>query len=461
MCGIVGILSKKRNRFNFSDLDVFRDMLITDSIRGEDSTGVFTVRDSGNADWLKLATHPYNLVRSKEYEEWKNTAHGKGRVIVGHNRKATFGGINNKNAHPFIFGNTVLIHNGGLDNFRSLLSHREREKWGVEVDSHAAAILLARNDPEKILKEMKGAFTFVWYDVEKKQLYFVRNEERPLYFANTDTKIYFASEAGMLTWILGRRGIANKVINLKPGVLITMFLDGDDLSWEHKIIPFEIPKVYVPASSQTSTPPSRLTALAKFAQRNIQCTDRTKLREEDRYNIHYGGNTFVEPDEVVYQQLVFSADDFKQVEPQNDPRNASTNWVLWGQALDSDRINVICNVQGTEKDIEALGYASHLIGFVKRVKEQKVGHDQHIEQEVIVTDVIPVDMTSTKNGQAITSEHLKYLQKNGLCECGGNCSDFLVDDYNITSTGPKVKIMCTWCEQSGGALAQDTANPTI
>ena len=64
MCGIVGVISKEPRQLQYSDLSLFNEMLICGSIRGDDSTGVFSVNEHGNVNFLKLATPPYNLIKS-------------------------------------------------------------------------------------------------------------------------------------------------------------------------------------------------------------------------------------------------------------------------------------------------------------------------------------------------------------------------------------------------------------
>lgn len=462
MCGIVGMLAKRRKAFTYPDFDIFKDMLVCDAVRGEDSTGVFSVNDVGNAHWVKLAAKPHNLLETSEYKELQITAYNQGRAVIGHNRKATQGGVINKNAHPFVFGNTVLVHNGGIDNYRSLLPIREREKYQVEVDSHAMAILFARNNPEDIIKEIKGAFVFVWYDVLTKKLHFVRNDERPLFFANSDHKAFFASEGSMMSWLLGRRNIKTTVTSLKPSILLTFGLDKDELYWEHKEIKLREEKFYsLPSSSLPHQEPqsSQLsTGVRRLFRRNASLEE---IPEAERFNIHYGRDILVDSDEVPHQQIVFTIDDYKPIDPkETNPRK----WILWGNALDSDIMHVIYHMNGSEKDVEAIAYSNHLIGFIRDSKIKRNKNNTIWIQEIFVSDVRSVDMTTSVNGTPITEDHMKYILNNGVCRCNAVCSEICQQgDLHITTEGPKIDIQCEWCHNHEKEVEANEAvkNPAV
>lgn len=437
MCGIAGVITKKIKALNNIDIDLFKEMMIADAIRGEDSTGVFGVNTTGNAEFVKLSTHPFNLLNSKEYKEWSQTMWSDGRALVLHNRKATSGAINNFNTHPFSFGNVILVHNGYIDNFRGLLPIREREKHSVEVDSHAACILLARNKPEHIIPEMKGAFTFVWYDVLQKTLSFVRNEERPLFFANTDKKVYFASEPGMLQWLLDRRGIKHKIIPLAPGVLLNMALDEKELHWNFKKLPIAKRIILPPEVKSTPTKSFMERVVGKLLSHKP-----VEIPEVEKFNIHYGEDKIVLMDEVPFQQIVFTVDDYKAID------NTTDQWLVWGHALDSEKIEVIFNMKGTDSDVENIGYSDHLIGLISRVKNTDLNNGKGLHQEIVVTDVKPVELIATSSGKYLTEEHFNHICNKGMCECIANCQDFKPEELLIDTNGPKLSIVCQWCHQA-------------
>ena len=94
MCGLVGVMGL----LTFREEQVFADLLMVDSIRGLDSTGVAVVNHDKQLNVLKGTVLPQVLLDSEEYKELVKK---KLRAMLGHNRSATMGNISAKNAHPF------------------------------------------------------------------------------------------------------------------------------------------------------------------------------------------------------------------------------------------------------------------------------------------------------------------------------------------------------------------------
>jgi len=215
MCGIVGFVSKEKKPFFAKHLDLFEELLICDSIRGNDSTGAFTVLANNQVKALKVATNPHYLMETKHWEKFREVAVRSGHVLVGHNRSATYGAISRENAHPFAEKNIILIHNGTVSNHKKMAD--------VEVDSHAICHEIAEKGYEEALPGLVGAFALVWYDITSRKLYFSRNDDRPLLFVENKEFFAFASEGYMLAWILRRNGITfDKIEPLPPGIVLSL-----------------------------------------------------------------------------------------------------------------------------------------------------------------------------------------------------------------------------------------------
>lgn len=221
MCGIVSVISKRQAGFFGADLEMFENLLVLDTLRGLDSTGVFCVDSARQVGFLKVASHPFNLFSVQEYAKWRGRAVNSGRILVGHNRKATQGSINSRNAHPFHSGNIIMVHNG------TLREDHKKVYAPVDVDSHALTIAFDERGAENVIPEIEGAFALMWWDIEKNRLFAIRNDERPLSIVETDDNYYILSESWMALQLLAK---ANKKVtavhDILPGQLYEFQLGG-------------------------------------------------------------------------------------------------------------------------------------------------------------------------------------------------------------------------------------------
>lgn len=198
MCGIVGIVTKHSQGFFKPDLDLFEQMLLCDSIRGLDSTGVIAVLKNRQARLLKHNTHPLNMMASQEWQDVQKLAINEGRILIGHNRKATSGDITNQNAHPFVNGPIVLVHNGSISNWREIYPD-------AKVDSQALSYGFSTEGVVSTLRRVNGAYAIAWYNLEERKMYLIRNSERPMALLETSSQLIFGSELAMLYWLVGRQ----------------------------------------------------------------------------------------------------------------------------------------------------------------------------------------------------------------------------------------------------------------
>lgn len=221
MCGIVGMISRRSAGFNYSDMEMYEGMLLIDSLRGKDSTGVFTRFRNGDVRVIKHGSHPYNLFRTDEWKDFKNQVIQRGKFVIGHNRAATRGLVTTDNAHPFVEENIILVHNGTLREQENLTSEK------TDVDSHAIAHALANDSYAEVLPQINGAFALVWYDTETDRLYATRNEERPLNLVVSNDILFLASEA----WMAGIPASRNNIqvtanVEIQPGEIYVFTPDG-------------------------------------------------------------------------------------------------------------------------------------------------------------------------------------------------------------------------------------------
>jgi Glutamine amidotransferase domain len=205
-------------------MGVFTDLLFLDTIRGFDSTGVFGVDNNSNVVVHKDAVHGVDFLITKEYREFKAEMIMKGKFVVGHNRAATRGTINDVNAHPFVVDDKiVLVQNGTYKGDHKHLKN-------TDVDTEAVAHVISENDNvTEALQKINAAYALVWYNAEKKELNLIRNSERPLYLVEFyNTGFAFASEAIMLEYAFTRADMKIKKPPemLPEHTLVTLTMDG-------------------------------------------------------------------------------------------------------------------------------------------------------------------------------------------------------------------------------------------
>lgn len=226
MCGLVMAVTKTKNGFNGVDLDMFQEMLFADTLRGKDSTGIFAVNTIGNVGIAKDATTAEGFLQTDEFKKLRSDLFREGWAVVGHNRKATRGLINDVNSHPFwVEDKLVLVHNGSYYGDHKKLAD-------TEVDSHAIAIHLANNigNYEEALQKVNAAYALIFYDIEGKKLNVIRNKDRPLFKVETNSAYFLSSEPGLLSWILHRNNEKpiDKITALEEHTLYTWELTGEN-----------------------------------------------------------------------------------------------------------------------------------------------------------------------------------------------------------------------------------------
>lgn len=197
MCGIVGIAGK----ITIVEERILKTLLILDTLRGTDSTGVAVIPRIGDVKIAKELGNAYNLFDTKSYDKALMGLH---RAIIGHNRYATQGAVSKRNAHPFDFEGLVGVHNGTLKNKFSLIDSRD-----FTVDSENLFHHINKKGLRDAMNIAQGAWALVWWDKFEESINFLRNEERPLFLARSkdEETVFWASELWMLQVACSREGI--------------------------------------------------------------------------------------------------------------------------------------------------------------------------------------------------------------------------------------------------------------
>ena len=199
MCGLVAVIQKHNRAFLQKDIEIFTQILFADEVRGSDGTGIFYNSKKGAAHTrtLKHAVPASTFIRSPLYEESCKILYNESNFVVGHNRSATKGKINNECTHPFREDHITLVHNGTIFNQKAFSDK-------VDVDSHAICYGIAKEGYKEVLKKIDGAFALIWFDAKERSLFVCRNIERPLFLIETSSMFVLVSEENMGKWIIER-----------------------------------------------------------------------------------------------------------------------------------------------------------------------------------------------------------------------------------------------------------------
>lgn len=203
MCGLVGVAGK----IFMKEEKVLKNLLVFDTVRGEDSTGIAAIPVQGNAIIAKEVGDPFNLFQMVKFEQAFKKIN---RAIIGHNRWATVGGISKQTAHPFELDTIIGTHNGTLKNKYRLADHQD-----FKVDSENLFWHIQEHGLADALKIIDGAWALVWWDKVEETLNFLRNKERPLFVVETEdgATIFWASEKWMLSVACSRHDLKIKEIH--------------------------------------------------------------------------------------------------------------------------------------------------------------------------------------------------------------------------------------------------------
>lgn len=221
-------------------------MLYADALRGFDATGVMGINKVGNVDIKKQAVSANYFTKTSKYKDFEKNILSKYQMVIGHNRYATKGSKESKDSHPFWDkdGKICLVHNGTITNQKDFCKE-------ADVDSAAIANALAERDPKDVIENIDGAFALIWYDVEEKTMYFIRNDLRPLHIGENNDIFAVASEMEMMQWIGARNNIKYHTIHVcQPHKLYSIDLETRKFKEVEEIKKKYVP--YIPPSTNTT-----------------------------------------------------------------------------------------------------------------------------------------------------------------------------------------------------------------
>ena len=216
MCGLVGYIG------NNAVAETLLNGLKNLEYRGYDSAGI-ALNDNNAIDVFKAKGKLNNLstVLAENSSKLKNTHLG-----IGHIRWATHGKASIENAHPHLSndGKLVLVHNGIIENYKSLRHELESEGFHFhsETDTETAVHLIDREYKkchsleEAVMagvKRLEGAFAFcIMHQDEPDKIIAVRKNAALIIGLGKDEN-YIASD---IPAIIGK---VRNIIHLNDGEL--------------------------------------------------------------------------------------------------------------------------------------------------------------------------------------------------------------------------------------------------
>lgn len=210
MCGLVGVFGT----INEKAKKAFAVLHHLDVLRGRDGAGIYYRNFKGDGELIKCSSTPEELIffNHKLFDYKQVLLANNLSLILGHNRWATLGSVNDENAHPFEFDRVVGAHNGTVQKFHLKGFPKYREE---AVDSEI--LFSGINEMEKgkfktfqeIINSIYGSMALTWFDKETKTLSIFRNKDRELWYTHTKDEeiLFWASEPWMLGVACGRFGL--------------------------------------------------------------------------------------------------------------------------------------------------------------------------------------------------------------------------------------------------------------
>jgi len=193
MCGIVGILGREPVAMRL--VEALRRL----EYRGYDSAGI-AVLENGRLERVRASGKLGQLMACLADRELKST------IGIGHTRWATHGVPTENNAHPHFAGRVAIVHNGIIENFKTLRASLEAD--GIlpetDTDTEIVAHLINRrlergfsplDAVQKTLEELEGAFAFVIMFEGEDDLLIGARRGSPLAIGHGEGEMFLGSDA--------------------------------------------------------------------------------------------------------------------------------------------------------------------------------------------------------------------------------------------------------------------------
>lgn len=193
MCGIVGIAGCK------PVADRLVSALAQLEYRGYDSAGIATL-DHGEIQRRRAPGKLVNLANKLTLDPLAGT------IGIGHTRWATHGAPTELNAHPHATPRVAVVHNGIIENYRSLLVELAADGYLplTQTDSEVVAMMATRwmdlglspvAAVQATVSKLQGAFALVFLFHGEEQMLVAARRGSPLAVGYGDGEMFLGSDA--------------------------------------------------------------------------------------------------------------------------------------------------------------------------------------------------------------------------------------------------------------------------
>lgn len=179
MCGIYGYFGHPKKPEKVYKL--MKKLGKESEIRGIDSAGYFAC-SSENHYIHKSAVRASQLFVEDKMNLYDAIVNEKAYAFLGHNRDASIGEVNSRNAHPFEGERYVQVHNGTCPQIWGAIRKIDDD----ETDSSAIARAVNSKGLDKSIRVFNKieCYSLVYFDKQSELMIFLRDPEKPMYICD-------------------------------------------------------------------------------------------------------------------------------------------------------------------------------------------------------------------------------------------------------------------------------------
>jgi hypothetical protein len=212
MCGIAGFLgSTDPNEVDLFSPIIMKYLMLRQDSRGRDNCGIYyrTEHEGEIKERVEWGWKQDEAGSTQTFEEFlakrELMPFSGPHKIIAHSRRGSVGSSSIDNAHPFVVGDVIGVHNGTVRNWEHLMEHLNVDVTGIECDSEAIFKAISEGHTHDVLAKYQNAATLVWTEKDSNITYLwcggsstyingPLKADRDLHIWETNAGIYISSE---------------------------------------------------------------------------------------------------------------------------------------------------------------------------------------------------------------------------------------------------------------------------